>query len=86
MLTPDVVMTMDKGLVALHMPENPALLLLPAATWGVIDEAKKADGYVRVIRSPTRSKVEGVKLNVRIAFVFAAERSAAEMPNNTDVT
>jgi hypothetical protein len=86
MLVPAVVMTTDKGLMALHIPERPATLLLPAAIVGVENEAKKDDGYVRVIWSPTWSKLEGVKLNVRAAFVFSAKRSAAEIPNTTDVT
>jgi hypothetical protein len=38
--------------VALHVPVSPATLLLPAATVGVTDGAKKPEGYVSVMVPP----------------------------------
>jgi hypothetical protein len=41
---PTVVITMNGAEVLLHMPVKPVTLLLPTATRGVMDGAKKADG------------------------------------------
>lgn len=84
-LAPAVVMTKDEGLVELQTPEKPTMPLLPDATVGVMDDAKKEEGYVTVIVPPAESKVDGVKINVRAADVLSAMRSATEIPNITDV-
>ena len=52
MSAPDVVMTTEVAVVALHVPVSPATLLLPAATVGVMDGAKKPEGYVSVMVPP----------------------------------
>ena len=49
---PDVRMTMDDAVVALHTAAKFAILLAAASTVGVTSEAKKAKGKLRVIESP----------------------------------
>ena len=49
---PAVVMTTEVAVVALHVAFKPATLLLPAATIGVTDGAKKPEGYVSVMVPP----------------------------------
>ena len=44
MAAPAVVMTTDVAPAAPHVPVRPATLLLPAATVGVMDGAKKPEG------------------------------------------
>ena len=75
MAAPAVVMMMYVAAVALHVPVSPATLLLPAATVGVMDGAKKAGGYVSVMVPPEGSSVEDVKLSVSGTADFATIRS-----------
>jgi hypothetical protein len=74
MTAPAVVMTTDESVVALHVPVSPATLLLPAATLGVMDAAKKPEGYVSVMVPPGGMKFVGVKPSVSTA-TFPAFRS-----------
>ena len=64
MTAPAVVMTTEVALVVLHAPVSPATLLLPAATVGVMDGAKKPEGYVSVIVPPEERGFDGVKPSV----------------------
>ena len=64
MTPPAVVMTTDVVVVALHEPVSPATLLLPAATVGVMDGAKKPEGYVSVMVPPEGMGFKGVKPSV----------------------
>jgi len=64
--------------VALHVPVSPATLLLPAATLGVMDAAKKPEGYVSVMVPPGGTGFVGVKPSVSTA-TFPAFRSEATM-------
>ena len=64
MTAPAVVMTTEVALVVLHVPVSPATLLLPAATVGVMDGAKKPEGYVSVILPPEGMGFAGVKPSV----------------------
>ncbi len=75
MTAPAVVMTTEVALVVLHVPVSPATLLLPAATTGVMDGAKKPEGYVSVTVLPGSTGVFGVKLNVTGTPIFPAFRS-----------
>jgi hypothetical protein len=75
MTAPAVVMTTEVALVVLHAPVSPATLLLPAATVGVMDGAKKPEGYVSVTVLPGSTGVCGVKLNVTGTPIFPAFRS-----------
>jgi hypothetical protein len=65
MTAPAVVMTTDESVVALHVPVSPATLLLPAATLGVMDAAKKPEGYVSVMVPPGGMKFVGVNPSVK---------------------
>ncbi len=76
MTPPAVVMTTDVVVVALHVPVSPATLLLPAATVGVMDGAKKPEGYDSVMVPPGGTGTDGVKLSVAAALGFQALRSA----------
>ena len=64
MTAPAVVMTTEVALVVLHVPVSPATLLLPAATVGVMDGAKKPEGYVSVMLPPEGMGFIGVKPSV----------------------
>ena len=64
MTAPAVVMTTEVALVVLHVPVSPATLLLPAATVGVMDGAKKPEGYVSVMLPPEGMGSKGVKPSV----------------------
>jgi hypothetical protein len=75
MTAPAVVMMTEVALVVLHLPVSPATLLLPAATAGVMDGAKKPEGYVSVTVLPGRTGVFGVKPNVTGTPIFPAFRS-----------
>ncbi len=79
MAAPAVVMTTDELVVALHVPVSPATLLLPAATVGVMDGAKKPEGYVSVMVPPAGTRDPGVKLKVTGTAVFPAFRSEDAM-------
>ena len=78
MTAPAVVMTTEVALVVLHVPVRPATLLLPAATVGVMDGAKKPEGYDSVMVPPGGTGTDGVKLSVAAAVVFQALRSKDE--------
>ncbi len=60
--------------VALQVPVSPATLLLPAATVGVMDGAKKPEGYVSVMVPPAGIGFDGVKPNVMGTFVLPVLR------------
>ena len=81
MTAPAVVMTTDVALVVLHAPVSPATLLLPAATVGVMDGAKKPEGYVSVMVLPGSTRVCCVKLNVTGTPIFPAFRSEDAIVN-----
>ena len=80
---PAVVMTTDVAVVALHVPVSPATLLLPAATVGVTDGAKKPDGYVSVMAPPGGTAFNGVNPIVTGTLLFPAFRSDEAIENNT---
>jgi hypothetical protein len=75
MTAPAVVMTTEVALVVLHVPVSPATLLLPAATVGVMDGAKKPEGYVSVMVLPGSTGVFGIKLTATGTPIFPAFRS-----------
>ena len=75
MAAPAVVMTTDVPPVAPHVPVSPATLLLPAATVGVMDGAKKPEGYVSVMVPPTGMAFKGVNPSVTGTVFFPAFRS-----------
>ena len=83
MAAPAVVMTTDVAVVALHVPVSPATLLLPAATVGVTDGAKKPDGYVSVMAPPGGTAFNGVNPIVTGTLLFPAFRSDEAIENNT---
>ena len=83
MIAPAVVMTTDVALVALHVPVSPATLLLPAATLGVTDAAKKPEGYVSVIVAPGGTAFNGVNPSVTGTPAFPAFLSDEAMENTT---
>jgi hypothetical protein len=74
MSAPAVVMTTEVAVVALHVPVSPATLLLPAATVGVMDGAKKPEGYVSVMVPPAGTRDPGIKCKVTGTIVFPAFR------------
>ncbi len=76
---PAVVMTTDVAVVAPHVPVSPATLLLPAATVGVMDGAKKPEGYVSVMVPPAGTRFNAVNPSVTGTDVFPALRSIVEM-------
>ena len=79
MTAPAVVMTTEVALVVLHVPVSPATLLLPAATVGVMDGAKKPEGYVSVMVPPGAilPNTDGVKLRVTATSCLPDLRSKA---------
>ena len=79
MTAPAVVMTTEVTLVVLHAPVSPATLLLPAATVGVMDGAKKPEGYVSVIVPPEGMGFNGVKPSVTGTDALPAFRSMSEI-------
>ena len=72
---PAVVMTTDVPPVAPHVPVSPATLLLPADTVGVMDGAKKPEGYVSVMVPPTGMAFNGVNPSITGTAGFPAFRS-----------
>ncbi len=76
---PAVVMTTDVAVVAPHVPVSPATLLLPAATVGVMDGAKKPEGYVSVMVPPAGTGFDAVNPSVTGTDVWPALRSIVEM-------
>ena len=70
MEAPAVVMTNEVLEVALQVPVSPATLVLPAATMGVMDGAKKPEGYVSVMMPPAGIAFNGVNLSVTGTAVF----------------
>ena len=79
MTAPAVVMTTEVALVVLHAPVSPATLLLPAATVGVMDGAKKPEGYVNVMLPPEGMGFNGVKPSVTGTDALPAFRSMSEI-------
>ena len=80
---PAVVMTTDVSVVALHTHVSPATLLLPAATLGVTDAAKKPEGYVMLIVAPGGTAFNGVNPSVTGTPAFPAFLSDEAMENTT---
>ena len=76
---PAVVMMMNVFVVALHEPVSPATLLLPAATVGVMDGAKKSEGYDSVMVPPAGIEFADENPSVTGTDVLLALRSLAEM-------
>ncbi len=83
MAAPAVVMTTDVAVVALHVPVSPATLLLPAATVGVTDGAKKPEGYVSMMVPPAGTEFVAVNPSVTGTDVLPGLRLSAEMMKNT---
>ncbi len=83
MTAPAVVMTTEVALVVLHVPVSPATLLLPAATAGVMDGAKKPEGYVSVIVPPEGIGFNGVKPSVTGTDDLPGFRSLVEIRKDT---
>ena len=79
MTAPAVVMTTEVALVVLHVPVSPATLLLPAAMVGVMDGAKKPEGYVSVSVPPAGIGFDGVKPSVTGTDALPDFRSLSEI-------
>jgi hypothetical protein len=79
MAAPAVVMTTYVAVVAPHVPVSPATLLLPAATVGVTDGAKKESGYVSVMVPPAGTAFKGMNPSVAGTAAFPAFRSVEAM-------
>ena len=82
---PAVVMTTDETPVAPHVPVSPATLLLPAATVGVMDGAKKPEGYVSVMVPPTGMAFDGVNPSVTGTPTLPTFRSDTAIENETSM-
>ena len=80
---PAVVMTTDVTPVAPHVPVSPATLLLPAATVGVMDGAKKPEGYVSVMVPPTGMALSKLNPSVTETADLPGFRSEAAITNVT---
>ena len=74
-----MIVMMDVFVVALHEPVSPATLLLPAATVGVMDGAKKPEGYDSVMVPPAGIEFAGENPSVTGTDVLPALRSFTEM-------
>jgi hypothetical protein len=83
MTAPAVVMTTEVALVVLHAPVSPATLLLPAATAGVMDGAKKPEGYVSVMVPPEGMGFNEVKPSVTGTNVLPGIRSSFKIRKDT---
>ena len=79
MTAPAVVMTTEVALVVLHVPVSPATLLLPAATVGVMDGAKKPEGYVSVMLPPEGMGFDRVNPSVTGTDALPAFRSMSQI-------
>jgi len=79
MEAPNIVSTTAVLLVAPHVTFRPTILLAPAATTGVTNEAKKLGGYVRAKVPPDGTETSGENANVTETLPFPAIRSNAEM-------
>ena len=75
MAAPAVVMTTAVAVVALHVPNNPTMLLPPAAKVGVMDGAKKPEGNLSVMVPPEVTAFAGVNPSVTGTAVLPALRS-----------
>ena len=75
MAAPAVVMTTAVAVVALHVPNNPTMLLLPAAKVGVMEGAKKPEGKLSVMVPPEGTEFAGVNPSVTGTAVLPALRS-----------
>lgn len=83
MAAPAAVMITEAAEVAPHTPVNPTTLLLPAATVGVTDAAKKAVGYVSVTVPPIGTGVIGVNPTVTGTADLPDMRSEVAMAKET---
>ena len=83
MVAPAVVSTTAVVLVAPHVMLRPDKLLAPAATTGVMEGAKKLDGYVRVMRPPGGSSLSAVKVMVAATLALVAVRSEGAISKMT---
>jgi hypothetical protein len=81
-----VVMTMDDDVVEAEAPERPCTLLLPTGTRGMMDAAKKSEGYMSVIVPPIGIGVAGEKDRVNCTFVLPLIRCDEGMPKTTPET
>ena len=83
MTAPAIVTMNDVPVVALQVPVSSATLLLPAAAVGVMDGAKKPEGYVSVMVPPAGIGFKGVNPSVTGTFVLPVLRSEAEIKKLT---
>ena len=81
MMAPEVVILIAVVDVAPHVAVNAATLLALDATEGMIEDAKKLEGYKRVKTLPDRMGNEGEKTIVTETDDFPITRSDAGMPN-----
>ena len=82
---PAVVMMTEVGVERVHVPVNPATLLLPTGTVGV-DVAKKPDGKLNVMVPAIGKSVDRVKANVTGTAVLSTMRSESATVNETAAT
>ncbi len=85
-VAPAVVMTNDVDVVGLHVAFRAETLLLPAATIGVTDVAKKSNGKRIVMVEDGGRDVDGVKPMVMDTGDFPATLSEFPIANDGDVT
>jgi hypothetical protein len=85
-VAPVVVMTNDVDVVGLHVAFRAETLLLPAATIGVTDVAKKSNGKRIVMVEGGGRDVDGVKPMVMDTGDFPATLSEFPIANDGDVT
>ena len=83
MTAPAVVMTNEALVVALQVPVSPATLLLLAAAVGVMDGAKKPEGYVSVMVPPAGIGFKGVNPSVTGTFVLPVLRPDTAIVRDT---
>jgi hypothetical protein len=81
MAAPDVTITTASAEVALHDADRPATLLAPESTEGITEEAKKLEGYERVIALPETMDRDGEKTRVAETDDLPDKRSEEEIPN-----
>jgi len=86
MEAPEIVMTTAVEEVALHVAARPETLLAPVATVGVMEEAKKFEGQLRVMVPPEGIGVVAVKARVTGTDDLPAMRSDEAMVKDTDET
>jgi len=81
MVVPDVVSTTAVPFMDPHVMFRLGTLLAPAATKGVIEDAKKLSGYIRVMESPGGIAVVTVKVRVTGTLDLKAMRLDDSMTN-----